>query len=126
MAHRAMRINVCLVDELLLALELVKVLAASLLAIVCMTDASSYLICLLPTLNGLGAWRVRKLNQEPLLQTKEIGFFPNGVDIYEAKVLTHQRIRRGNISVNSFFKFLCCCYRCRRGTNIEIHQALII
>lgn len=89
-------------------------------------DVYSYGVLLLPILNGLGAWRVRKMNQEPLVQPKEIGFFLRAVDVAKAKVFPRQRIRGENISLHSFFQFLCRYCRRRCSSDIEMHQALII
>ena len=92
MAHCAMRLKVGLINEVLVALEPTEILVASMLALVHMIDPSSYLVLLLPTLNGLGTWRVWKVNKESLVQTKEFAFFFDAVDFAEAKLLTRLRI----------------------------------
>ena len=57
-----MRDNFALVDDVLVLLEPVEVCAPSMLTLVSIVDAPSYLVSFLPTLNGLGAWRVGKVN----------------------------------------------------------------
>ena len=92
MAHCAIRLDVGLINEVLVALEPIEVPAASMLALVTMINPSSYLVVLLPTLNGLDTWRAWKVNKESLVKTEEFAFFLNAVDFAEAKLLTPQRI----------------------------------
>ena len=88
MVYGAIRLDVGLIDEVPVALEPIKVPAASMLAIVRMKDPSGYLVVHLPTLNGFGTWRVRKVDKQSLVQTKEFTFSFDAIHSAEAKMLT--------------------------------------
>ena len=125
MAHCAIRLDVGLINEVLVALEPIEVPAASMLAFVTMINPSSYLVVLLPTLNGLDTWGAWKVNEESLVNTKEFAFFINAVDFAEAKLLTRQRICSNFVPLRCFYELLSRgrCWKC--GSDIKIFPMIL-